>query len=292
MLELITALNKSVKNDSSRDYIGASAWESCQRKIWFKYRNVIDEELSAETKRTFKLGHLIESMMIDELELAGYKTEDKQRKIINREGRTIGHIDGVIWINNEPCIIDVKSAKDEKFKAYQKTGTPEKYYTQMQLYMFHTKIKKAILLYVNKNTSEIAASLIEFNEAYAREADRTIEDVLNSEAIPSASETWQCKFCTYQVLCQSGSLVNQNCGTCANSDSNRRCKLGDKLCDEYTIHPQIMELNGFKIISVDVDKKAVTYQGMGEPFIIAPAKYNVEGAWDYNEFTRLSKECG
>ncbi len=129
------------------------------------------DEIEPRVKLTFKLGHMIEAMLVEYFREA-FQLKDEQRRVsfctLNDGTVLTGAIDWAVVINGETILMDSKSSGSYPFKLAPK----EDNIAQMQLYMHSdwgrkNKVNKAILAYFNKDNSEIKCIQIDYNEKLA-----------------------------------------------------------------------------------------------------------------------------
>lgn len=72
----------------------------------------------------------------------------------DKELMITGHSDGVIRWNLEEMLLELKSANTRGFNEFLKNGPPKYYSDQIQMYLFFSGLKKALLLYQNKDSSK------------------------------------------------------------------------------------------------------------------------------------------
>ncbi len=80
---------------------------------------------------------------------------------------------------------------------------------QLQLYLHFFKIKKGILLYVNKDNQELKEFAIDYNPSRAKallESLSKLKEQIDSNIIPSRlpewPDNWQCQYCQFKEVCQ------------------------------------------------------------------------------------------
>ncbi len=183
----------------------------CLRKIWFSYKFPIKPD--ANLLKIFQMGNIVHDFVVDVLESEKnphieLKSAEKPFKMkIN--GFTIsGRIDNEIFIklDNETALIEVKSCSNIENLA----GPKNEHKMQLQLYMFATKIRKGMLLYVDKKNLESKVFTIKYNEMEALHAierfsvlDRHLREdkIPIAEAKKDSSKNWLCNYCEYKDKC-------------------------------------------------------------------------------------------
>lgn len=202
---------QSRDDKQTRDYIGASGiGADCLRQIWYEFKGYEAESVPTKTRRTWAIGRHLESLILDWLSDAGI-TIVRQWADLQADGMAYfkGHLDSV-WIKNgKPfAIIEIKTAKDASFNVFVKKGlrtwNPQ-YYAQIQSYMGMSGIHKAYIVVLNKDNSEIADELVEFDEAFYQTLKNKATMVANANVAPpkiNGSPLWyQCKMCKFNKVC-------------------------------------------------------------------------------------------
>jgi hypothetical protein len=207
---VINHIRKSIgKNnlDEPRYYVGASSiGKACERQIWYQangYIGVYKEEL----KITFLMGKILETMLLDLL--ASVISKDSLFCKDSELDRFQGNMDAIILIGSCKAILDIKTAKASSFLIFKRKGLRqwnETYYAQLQAYMGMTGIHKAVLLCLNKDSSELHEEWITFNEIYyamLKEKARRIIDakLLIPERINDSPLYYLCNMCGFKEDC-------------------------------------------------------------------------------------------
>lgn len=202
--------------DAPRDYIGASSiGHPCERKIWYQFKGVYS--VAPPTLQViFDMGKRIEDLILDYLSNTDIEVtrpnlgngflwcQDQELALF------AGHMDAIITIQDsqEKAVLDIKTAKASSFQKFVHKGLKQwnmQYYAQLQAYMGMTKIKRAVLLAINKDTSEMHEEWIAFNELYYDELKtkaRIISQNMNPpEKINRSPLFYICRMCGFKELC-------------------------------------------------------------------------------------------
>jgi len=243
-----------ITNESPRTYLGMSGiGDNCERKLWMNFHWTKKKSFTQRTGRIFQMGHLSEKLMIDDLKRIGlecfYRFNEKvemtgeigerQEVLSDIAGHFCGHIDGrVIGVFEAPeteHLLEMKTHNDKSFKLVKKNGVKRAkpaHYSQMQIYMHHTKLKRALYMAINKNDCEYYFERIEYNKSFAEDLTRKASQIIMSEIPPEKkfSKTWfECKWCEHYDFCHHGDkVVLRNCRTCQKSDI---CNNGKWSCE-------------------------------------------------------------
>ena len=210
ILEKIDAALDSL-NEKKREYLGASIiGTECDRELWYKIHS-FRPELSPRKKRIFRLGHSIEKEVIDLLSLAGFQLfthKENGEQWGFKSGPFAGHCDGVLKDGDTPYVFDVKSTKNSFFNQYKKKGVravSKEYYIQLLLYMKYLKVSQGLIIFYNKDNSEIHVEQIEAdNDLVSAYEDRALE-ISQTETEPERKwpdkTWWKCRLCSYRDEC-------------------------------------------------------------------------------------------
>jgi hypothetical protein len=213
------------RNQEKRNYLGASIiGDDCLRRIQLQYMQK-ESEISAQTLRTFAIGHCLEDLIAEWMWLAGFdlKTRNEngeQFGFSTADGKIAGHIDGIIFGGPDflkyPSLWECKTLNNKSWTDTAKRGvlvTKPLYFAQVQLYMAYLDLDKNPCLFtaLNKDNSEIYHEIIPFDsEAAQRYSDRAVQIIKASEnnellpCISSDSSFYKCKMCGFRNECFGG----------------------------------------------------------------------------------------
>jgi CRISPR/Cas system-associated exonuclease Cas4 (RecB family) len=206
-------------------------------------------------KRIFERGDLEEIRVIRDLQSVGVIVDGAQNAYSH--GRFIsGHNDGLLRnlpdCPDEEVLLEIKTAKDSKFKEFQKKKDVKKvhpvYYGQMIVYMYKRNISNALFIVTNKDTEERYYEIVRSDHDLARELLGKAEDITrdaNPPAKLSEAPSWfECKFCPAKEVCHYGKTPEKNCRTCehaATRDSTGNegwwCTFHGRSIDEKSCEP-------------------------------------------------------
>jgi hypothetical protein len=210
--QLIEKIDKLYSdNYEPRQRLGLSeVGHPCDRYLWYKHNGVAGIAPPGRVLRLFELGNIIEEHVKDLLRGIGLEVTDEQRELSVEDypGVLTGHIDGVVNIDGEPCLLEVKSASAKNFKALQKAGYEawdDKYRAQVHVYMILANLQDSLVVVYNKDNSEIYLERIKLNSGYALDVLKRAFDVI-SEAKPACRmcpnpEYYKIKMCEYREEC-------------------------------------------------------------------------------------------
>ncbi len=177
----------------------------CPRAIFFKFKNVPREKTAPEVLRMFDHGDYIQMQILSTLFSLGIVRASEvsipPQEIIS------GRADAIVTLNNELYVVDFKSMNSLIFKSLN--SPKDENVNQIQLYMHFFKIPRGILLYVNKDTSELKEFIITYNRAFCEkllEDLRILKTKIEANIVPKVltdyPNNWQCKYCQFKEICQ------------------------------------------------------------------------------------------
>tara|TARA_R110000824_G_scaffold212579_3_gene398824 strand:+ start:2077 stop:3165 length:1089 start_codon:yes stop_codon:yes gene_type:complete len=211
-----------------------------ERKLWLSFRHCLNSSFEGRMLRLFNLGNRIEDQVVDDIKrtkVMSVAAEDQDGNQFSASllgghfaGSCDGLLKGVFPEPNEETIVllEVKSANDKRFKQLQKEGDygawSETYRWQIHCYMGAFSLTHALVVVVNKNTSEIYTEIIEFEPEIWEQAQEKAKRIICSEAPPPPSRSesdWRMKneSSAYQDVYFKRRLPQSvNCRNCINSN--------------------------------------------------------------------------
>lgn len=232
----IYAAYKAIRIAEDRPYLGMSGFGSdCDRALFYGWRKVDEpERLDGRRIRLFETGHLEEDRIVNNLRMAGVFVEDvdpatgRQWAVTSLGGHLRGHQDGqATRVPEAPKtrhVLECKTHNDKSFKALVKDGVAVSkpgHYRQMQFYMHHSGLTRALYIAVNKNDDAIYSERVRYDPAAARLLIARAERVLRANepppklhADPTASAAYACSWCLSRAVCHEGRFARAHCRTC------------------------------------------------------------------------------
>ncbi len=209
------------KKEKERIRFFISEAGKCPRMIFFRFKKAPAEEIEPERLRIFEEGEIIQQRILRHLFSLGIvrATEIQippQELIAGRADAIVSFTDktfsdfGIeIKEKIEPGIPYVLEIKSISGKINSKKLPLQDHINQLQLYLHYFKIKKGILLYLNKDTQEISEFLFDYDQ-------NLVENILNwfsklkekieADIIPVRltdwPENWQCQKCEFFEICK------------------------------------------------------------------------------------------
>jgi CRISPR/Cas system-associated exonuclease Cas4 (RecB family) len=177
----------------------------CERAIFFKFKNVPREKMTADVLRMLDHGDYVQMHILNSLFSLGIVRASEVR--IPPQEIISGRADAIITLNNELYVVDFKSMNSYKFRTL--TAPPEENINQIQLYLHFFKIPKGILLYVDKNTLALKEFFINYNPGLAEALLSSLDglkqkidkNVLPAQLLDCPANT-QCQYCSFGDICK------------------------------------------------------------------------------------------
>ena len=195
------------ENHQSSGKFPISSIGLCWRQKYLEIKKLYTQEWSQKILRGFDIGNAFHRQIVKEL---FQKSEQFNWRIITGEVDIPSHpfISGrcdIILANSktrEQLIVDVKSVSQWMFKQIEtESKNIDRYKKQMQLYLYFFKIKRGVLLFVNKSSGEINEIIIEYDKKLCLELIKSIEDFfknyVNKNVEPPKCDggLWGCDCC-------------------------------------------------------------------------------------------------
>ena len=214
MIDFDSMITNYIKSERKPKSIGRyypSEIGGCLRKIWFSYKYPKESEESL--LKIFFIGELIHNFVADVLksdknpivELIG---EEEPFKLKMKDYIISGRVDDIVLLKseNKKILIEVKSIGN--LSGLNNAKTQHK--MQLQLYMFATKIREGLVLYVDKKNLKSKVFNIKYDESEALNIlerfsmlhNYLIEDIIpEPEAKINPEMSWMCRYCPYREEC-------------------------------------------------------------------------------------------
>lgn len=211
---ILESVEQKHKNEI-RNYIGCSSiGHPCSRYLWYSYHNAPSSSEQAQTLLSFEIGKRLEDMIlscIEDAEIKVVRPNHFNHHLMCRNNDVPefqGHMDAVIIVNDEPTVLEIKTAKSTSFQNFVKKGLKEwspQYYSQLQSYIGMHGYKKGVLLAINKDTSELHHEWIDFDEYHFNELKHKAQAIVSAQEPPlriNKNQTYYiCSRCKYKDTC-------------------------------------------------------------------------------------------
>ena len=219
MDEKLTDLIYSKLNNETeepRHYIGASSiGHQCERYLWYEFHEPIHKQFSVKQKLTFKIGHYLEKMLIDVLSSIDDVTISKAAPFndylkVNSDELEVfqGHMDGIITFSGISAVLEIKTARDSSFRIFKNKGLyawSPLYYSQVQSYMGMSEYIHAIVIAINKDTSELQVEHVKYDDIFYSSLVSKAQSIIESKEplsrINNSPLFFKCRLCPYKEKC-------------------------------------------------------------------------------------------
>lgn len=253
-------------SEPARRYLGASIiGHECERYLWLYFRGAFVEDFGGRMYRLFERGRREEETFTRELRGIGSVVWDRdpathQQWAVSAYGGLFGgHLDGMArnvpgLPPEEVVVVEFKTHSDKSFTKLQREGVRESkpmHYAQMTVYMGTEGKKHALYLAVNKNTDDLYAEIIEFNQKeFETLLLKSYRVITSKEALPRSSnrpDFWTCKYCPAHSACW-------GCGNaCAISPDRMDCRSCVHACADTKTGKWVCDLGNAVKIGEKVD---------------------------------------
>jgi hypothetical protein len=216
-MDLIKLIDLGTSSNTSRErraYIGASnIGNPCKAALQYSLRGYPQKEPPAPVLRIFEIGHLIEDLVVKDLQQAGVNVlpvntdTGQQWEYTAFSGHLRGHADGLILTKEGYEILEIKSMKDRKWQKFKTQGiriSHPIYFDQMQILMGLAKLKTAWMVSYNKDNSLYHAERVSFDQyRYTELLIKALSVVRgpSTERISNTPSCFECSYCNYKPHC-------------------------------------------------------------------------------------------
>jgi hypothetical protein len=220
--------------------LGASQiGRECERELWYGFRwcRPASAGFNGRMRRLFDRGHREEQVFIDELRGIGCDVRatnpatGEQFEFTAVDGHVVAKIDGVaLGIPEAPRTwhnLSFKTINTKGHAALLKDGVASKpeHVAQAQVEMHLAQLTRTLYLSANKDTDDLYAERIRYDEALAQRLMEKAERVVYApEPLQKLSEDaafWKCKGCTLATVCHGQALPPVSCRTCLHATPER-----------------------------------------------------------------------
>jgi len=198
-----------IKKEKERVKIWISEVGKCPRAIFFKFKKVPKAEIEPEKLRIFENGHFLQQKILRALSAKGLlrATEipiPSHEIIAGKADAIISDSEGV------PYVLEVKSISGRmNFQNLNPALIFPPHINQLQLYLHFFKIKKGILLYINKDTQELKEFIFDYQPEnveklleWAEKLKNKIEENTVPIRLPNWPKGWECQNCVFAEICK------------------------------------------------------------------------------------------
>lgn len=251
--------------EKPRPHMGCSTLgHHCDRWLWLSFRWAVQEQFKGRILRLFRRGNNEEATIISDLRAIGIYVAGTQRRVdfgSHVSGSLDGIGKGVPGAPKTEHVLEFKTHSAKSFNDLEKNGVGKSkpaHYTQCQVYMHGTELKRALYIAVCKDDDRIYTERLEYDKDHAVQAIAKGQRLALSDRLPppiSTDSTWfECKMCAGHNFCHGSKTTKEvNCRTCAHatptSDSTWHCARWDDVipldtqyvgCDSHVLHPDLV----------------------------------------------------
>lgn len=200
-------LDKQKDRPQTSFYISEAG--KCPRQIFFKFKSVPKKDLEPAFLRLFEHGESMHRLIMKallstrDIHVVASEVDIPPQEIVR------GRADAVLSDGKELYVLDIKSMNSMVFRALKEPKIENT--QQLQLYLHFFKIKKGMLLYVDKDRLELKEYLVEYSSRAAKELVSNLndlKDLIENDTVPARLEIfpqgWQCTYCQYKEVCKVG----------------------------------------------------------------------------------------
>jgi hypothetical protein len=193
----------------------------CTRCIQYTFLGTTpDKQDTGQQKRIFEMGHILEAVVANWLQNAGFELatknpEGNQFGFSQANSRIQGHVDGIINSGpipaKYPILWECKTMKSASWRDlardHLEIANPQ-YFAQIQLYMAYMQLRQCLFTSLNKDTAELYHELVPLNSATASQySDRVVQILKATESnellprIATKQDWFECKMCRFHNTC-------------------------------------------------------------------------------------------
>lgn len=196
---------KDKRNKAQTSFYVSQAGK-CPRQVFFKFKNAPAKEKEPNILRLFDHGDHMHQLIMKPL-LSTRDIHVVAAEVNISPGQLVrGRADAIVSDTKDLYVLDIKSMNSMVFRSL--TEAKEDNIDQLQLYLHYFKIKKGILLYVDKNKLQLKEFIIDYDPERVKTLLAGLEKLkkeIESNTVPSRIKTypsdWQCKYCDFREIC-------------------------------------------------------------------------------------------
>jgi hypothetical protein len=226
------------RHDDHPRLSASSLGNLCDRALWYDFRWVqFAETFDGRKLSIFETGEVWEERLVAFLRNAGMEVDaldpetGEQHRVVfaagHASGRTDGKVRGVPEAPKTEHVLECKSHNNRSFGEVKRKGVREgkpAHYAQMQTYMHHQGLSRALYVAVNKNDDDLYIERVEYDATTALNLVAKAERISRAEVAPAklhedpeAKAAWQCRFCRHRPVCHDGAFARRTCRSCLHS---------------------------------------------------------------------------
>lgn len=199
------------RDDVEGEFFHPSAIGQCMRKLWFdEFKAPKDSSPQGleliRTHLTFEIGTYAHVIFQNLCEMAGVLVK-REISIRDAKRRVLGHADGIVRINGERYLLEIKTSNSRTFLGL--AAPNESHLKQTHLYMASLGLRKGIIVYIDKDRSVLKEFVVDFDKKlyltqcqgrisvffkHVRERTPPNKEGTNPQVMP-------CLYCPYKLVC-------------------------------------------------------------------------------------------
>jgi CRISPR/Cas system-associated exonuclease Cas4 (RecB family) len=209
------------KKEKERIRFFISEAGKCPRMIFFRFKKAPAEEIEPERLRVFEEGEIIQQRILRHLFSLGIvratEIQIPPQELVSGRADAIISFSEKIFSGSEietkekiepgiPYVLEIKSVSGKI--NLKKLPLPD-HINQLQLYLHYFKIKKGILLYLNKDTQEITEFIFDYDKDLVEKILNwfsKLKEKIESDLVPLRlldwPDNWQCQKCEFFEICK------------------------------------------------------------------------------------------
>ena len=205
--EIIDKFYLEKNNDRPQTTFYISEAGKCPRAIFLKFKNAPRKEFDPALLRLFDHGENMHRMIMKpllstrDIHVVASEVDIPPQEIVR------GRADAVLSDGKELFVLDIKSSNSIIFRNMRVPKEENVY--QIQLYLHFLKIKRGILLYVDKDRLELKEFMISYNKKLAESLLAgllSLKQKIEKNIVPSRIDSYpslsQCRYCQYKAVCK------------------------------------------------------------------------------------------
>ncbi|HDH99266.1 MAG TPA: Dna2/Cas4 domain-containing protein [bacterium] len=205
--EVITKYYSDLRKEMGQHHFYITDAGKCQRAIFFRFKKAPAEAMEPRLLMIFDHGDHIHQMIMKAL--FGARKMHVVAAEVNIPPQEIvsGRADAILSDGKDLYVLDIKSINGQIFRNL--SSPKSDHINQVQLYLHFFKLKKGILLYVNKDTQELKEFLVDYNQQiceYLLRELSLLKDKIERNIVPprisNLSDKWQCQYCQFKEICR------------------------------------------------------------------------------------------
>ncbi len=215
MIDFDVLIDKYIARESKPKSIGRyypSEIGNCIRKVWYTYNYPL--EIDPSLRRVFWLGDVLHDFIVQVLKSRKNESVELLRaempfRVDMGSFLISGRVDDLLLIKTEntKLLVEVKSCK-----SINRIKRPMLHHkTQLQFYMYATRVHKGVLLYIDKATLKTKSFEVKFSAKRGKQIlnkFRALHKHLTKKTLPAAEAKrskgmeWMCRYCEYKEKCR------------------------------------------------------------------------------------------